>query len=339
MVSGSAGGEVEAEDGSERVGKEQLGQPDRGQRGVGHRPVVGADVPVGEVVGEGDEERGGQGRPDDHATGQPGQGGPPDRPAGARQSERGPPGHEHTVDEARLGKSGQDGEGQGHGQQSPAPRSTLPGRLDGPLHAQQTQGEQGDRSDGGVGQPGERPAQGEGHPGRGGQRPAHTEPADQEVGGPAGDRLDDQLQDERALRDGQHQGEGEEGSALHLAGQWRADPFVRVPPGDVAVEPVQGGPVTERLQGEAGVAVDVGEAGQPARRTGCQPGVQDQWIGGHQVEEGRTVGHQDGGGDPDQGHQVRRPEPWLSIRPVPGQDHWSRFLSSNDHGPCPSLAA
>ena len=240
----AAGLREEPEDGSQRVGEDQLGESGGRERRGGELSRMATDVAVGEVVGEGHDQRGGQGGRAEEATGQPGEGSPPDVAARAGQAERGPPGHEQPVEQGRLGKAGQDGEGQGHGQQPPSPSPAFPGRLDGPLHPDEGQREQGNRPYGGVRQPGERPAQAERHPRGSGERPAHPEPANQEVGRPPGHRFDDHLHDEHTLVKGQEHGQGEERPALHLPGQGGAHSFIwdstrgrdraasRRPPGD-----------------------------------------------------------------------------------------------------------
>ena len=49
--------------------------------------------------------------------------------------------------------------------------------------------------------------------------PAHAQPPDEEVGGPPGDELHAQLDQQHPLVEDQQQGEGEERPALHLPGQ------------------------------------------------------------------------------------------------------------------------
>ena len=177
----------------------------------------------------------------------------------------------------------------------------VPCRVERVFDAQEAKGEERHRPDRRVGQPGEGAAQSEGHTGGGRQGASHPEPADQGVGGHPGERLQQHLHDQHPLVEGQDQDEGEEGAALHLAGQGRPDPLVGVPPRDVPVQPVEGGQVPQRLGGVAGIGIDVGDPRQPPGLGRRQVGVEDEGVGRDQMEEGGPVGDQDR--DPDAGER------------------------------------
>src|SRR5664279_3933339 len=179
----------------------------------------------------------------------------------------------------------------------------------------------------GVGKPGVRPAEAERHPGCRGERTAHAQSPDEEVGGPSGGCFEHQLEQEQALVEGEQNGQREERTALHLTGQRRPDPLEGVPPRDVLVEPVEGGQVAEGLGGVPGVGVDVGKAGQPARGGRRQVGVDDERVGGDDVQQHGEVGRQDGEEDAHQGDEVGRPagEPPPNC-PTGSARHWHRFL-------------
>ena len=181
----------------------------------------------------------------------------------------------------------------------------LLGRLNGPFDTQKAQRQQGHGPDWSVGQPGVGAAQCEGHTSRG--RDAATDPQapEQEVRRPSGDHLEGELDQNQTLRESEQDGEREECTALHLAGQGRTQTLVRVPPRDVAVEPVENGQMSESLGGEPGIPVDIREAGQPPWLGRRQVGIEDEGIGGDQVQETQAVGHQNGAHDAGQRDKVR----------------------------------
>src|SRR5665647_1353262 len=60
----------------------------------------------------------------------------------------------------------------------------------------------------------------------------------QEVGRPTRGGFEEYLEKQHPLVGHQEEGRKKEGTALHLPGEWRPDPFERVPPRDVPMEPI-----------------------------------------------------------------------------------------------------
>ena len=301
-----ARGGVQPEDRAEAVRQEVLGQAVGGEGGIGQPvPVVRPEVGERGVGDEGHEERRRQRHPGDAARRHLAHHRPPAPATGADHPEHGPQADEGPVDGRRLGEAGQDRERDRHRQEAPSAPPPLGCRRQGPFHPEQRQRQDRHRPDGRVGQPGVGTAQPEGHPGGGGEGASDPQPTDQGVGRPAGDQFEGDLEEQQAVVEHQEQRQGEEGTALHLAGQRGADALEGVPPRDVAVQPVEGGQVAECLGGVAGVRVDVGVAGEATGRPRAERGVDVQRVGRDQVEERRGVGHQDGDEDHDHGQGVR----------------------------------
>jgi len=103
------------------------------------------------------------------------------------------------------------------------------------------------------------------------------------VCGYSGCNLQDQFEQEHAGRKGQNQDEGEEGRRLHLARERQPDSGIGIPPRNLTLQEIQGGPTAQSLGGVALVRINA----RKSRRRGAVQCIRELSIPNQRIGQGR----------------------------------------------------
>ena len=218
------------------------------------------------------------------------------------------PRHGHQpVDVGDLGKARVGRQGAGKRDQAPTRPPMCSGRVKRPLDPQQQHGEKRQRIHSGIGEPGELAVQRKRDRPGDARRAGDADPPQQAVRADSGDQLEQHVLVELTVGERRQQRRRKQGGGLRLTKQRHPRGLVRVPPREVEVQNVERGKVPDRLRGESVTRVDRRPAAEHAVRDRLrQPAAGVKRVRVKEPEQGGQIGDENGDGDRQQRHGVRR---------------------------------